>query len=144
MGARGLGTLEYLNIDVKSIELVTASLANVVGSVGGFCLGSKEAIYHQRLNASGYVFSASSPPYLLVAATKALELITEDSVRTLAQRVKAVRAVLTKDSTHLTAHGDANSPIVHLRLTKSTGKGKKSLCIPICLIRSIHRFSKGR
>jgi len=43
-----------------------------MGSVGGFCVGNDEVVDHQRLSGAGYVFSASLPPFLCVAAEEAL------------------------------------------------------------------------
>ena len=38
-----------------------------MGSVGGFCVGDRDTVEHQRLSGSGYCFSASLPPYLAAA-----------------------------------------------------------------------------
>ena len=121
LGATGRGTLEHLGIPFDDVDILTSSLANSIGAVGGFCIGKKEVIYHQRLNAAGYVFSASSPPYLLVASCKALSMITSTLLHPLAANVRTVRALLGAQCSELTIHGHALSPIVHLRLAHSTG-----------------------
>lgn len=120
LGRTGRGTLEHLGIPVSDVEIITASLSHSLGSVGGFCIGSKEVVYHQRLNAAGYVFSASSPPYLLVAASKALTMIDQNLVGKLQENVALAHSLL-KDLGVLTAHGSAQSAVIHLRLTRSTG-----------------------
>ncbi len=99
---------------------MTSSLSNSLGSVGGFCIGKKEVVYHQRLNAAGYVFSASSPPYLLMAASKALSLVSPALCARLAHNVATMRPLLSQ-LTVLRAHGHDESPIVHLRLAQTTG-----------------------
>lgn len=43
-----------------------------MGSVGGFCVGDRTIVDHQRLSGSGYCFSASLPPYLAVAGINML------------------------------------------------------------------------
>ncbi len=101
-------------------------MANSLGSVGGFCIGQKEMIYHQRLNASGYVFSASSPPYLLVAACLALGMVGADLVGSLAANVAIVRRLLQQHlpSSVLTVHGHADSPLLHLRLARARSRSQ--------------------
>lgn len=49
-----------------------------MGSVGGFCVGDRETVEHQRLSGSGYCFSASLPPYLAVAGNNMLRLLQPD------------------------------------------------------------------
>ena len=47
-----------------------ASLENSAASSGGFCVGTKFVIDHQRLSGLGYCFSASLPPMMAAAAIK--------------------------------------------------------------------------
>jgi len=77
---------------------------------------------HQRLNGLGYVFSASLPPMLASAATKALELIDNDV--TITSRLRAVSQSLhaaLSDLDGLLLVGVAESPIKYLRLKTSSG-----------------------
>jgi serine palmitoyltransferase len=55
--------------------MITASIGNSIGSIGGFACGDEIACSHQRLNSSSYVFSCSLPPFSASAASKAFELI---------------------------------------------------------------------
>ncbi len=122
LGATGRGCLEHEGVPLSQVEVLTASLSNALGSVGGFCVGQKDMIYHQRLNAAGYVFSASSPPYLLVAACAALRRVEPGVLGRLAGNAATARALLAKHCAGLlTVHGYASSPIMHLRLERSTG-----------------------
>lgn len=41
--------------------------------MGGFCVGTREVVDHQRLSGFGYCFSAALPPYLATAAIGAVE-----------------------------------------------------------------------
>jgi len=122
LGATGRGTLEYQGVPIEKVDIVTGSLSNSIGSVGGFCLGAKEVVYHQRLNAAGYVFSASSPPYLLVAASKAIELIGPSLLEPLKSNVVAARKILSRHVQGLlSVNGHADSPVIHLRPLRSSG-----------------------
>ena len=77
-GARGRGAAEAAGLSPTQVDITTGSLGNTLGGVGGFCVGSKQVIAHQRLNAAGYVFSASLPPYLAAGALASLRLLTSE------------------------------------------------------------------
>ncbi len=49
------------------MDIIAASMSHAMGSVGGFCVGDRDTVEHQRLSGSGYCFSASLPPYLAAA-----------------------------------------------------------------------------
>ena len=52
-------------------------MENSLATVGGFCCGRAYVIDHQCLSGQGYVFSASLPPLLAVAAAEGLKIIDE-------------------------------------------------------------------
>lgn len=108
-----------------------------MASVGGFCVSTGPNINHQvrtldcmrkhvltflrqRLNSSGYCFSASSPPYLVASATAAIDQIKPDRLERLAQNTKLLRAALQKVK-GVNVDGDAVSPVIHLTLKTSRG-----------------------
>eukprot|EP00958_Prasinococcus_capsulatus_P017294 scaffold1942_cov351-Prasinococcus_capsulatus_cf.AAC.13 len=62
------------------VDIITASLSNSLGSIGGFCCGTKKIVDHQRLNGLGYCFSASLPPFLASAAIAAIDRIVSAPV----------------------------------------------------------------
>lgn len=118
---------------------VAGDLGNALASVGGFCAGSDAIVSHLRLNASGYVFSASSPPFLMRAATVlhssylflvsflladraarqvALDLLQQNPelVRRLEKNARVMREALKPLSSLLEIGGDPLSPLIHLRL----------------------------
>ncbi|KAK8670066.1 hypothetical protein V6N13_104830 [Hibiscus sabdariffa] len=64
LGHSGRGLTEYCRVPIEKIDIVTASMGHALATEGGFCTGSARVIDHQRLSSSGYVFSASLPPYL--------------------------------------------------------------------------------
>nr|GFB15037.1 long chain base biosynthesis protein 1-like [Tanacetum cinerariifolium] len=81
-----------------------------------------------RLSSSGYVFSASLPPYLASAAITAIDVIDStpqllvklrDNVKTLCTGLKGIQG--------LELASDILSPIVFLALKKSTGSLKSDL-----------------
>lgn len=61
-----------LDLRAAQVEIICASMGNALASVGGFCVGEKEVVEHQRLSGSGYCFSASLPPFLATAASAAI------------------------------------------------------------------------
>ena len=54
------------------VEVLVGSLSTTLASVGGFCVGSREVVDHQRLSGQGYCFSASAPPFTCATAAAAL------------------------------------------------------------------------
>ncbi len=65
LGNNGRGTLEHFGlVPMRHAEIVTFSLENALGSVGGMTVGNEEVVDHQRLSGAGYCFSASAPPFL--------------------------------------------------------------------------------
>lgn len=81
LGATGRGTLEHHGLTVSDVDLLVGSLGNTFGAVGGFCVGSRDAVDHQRLSGAGYCFSASAPPYLCATAEKSLRLMLDEPAR---------------------------------------------------------------
>jgi len=122
LGKSGRGTCEYYNIPMKEIEFLTGNLASVTSSVGGFCCASKPIILHQRLNSSGYVYSASLPPLLAAASIAAFDVIDENPnlLVQLSKNIATLRNYLT-DIYGLVIMGSPNAALFHLRLAKSTG-----------------------
>ncbi|PRQ35914.1 putative serine C-palmitoyltransferase [Rosa chinensis] len=53
-------------------------MGHALAAEGGFCTGSARVTDHQRLSSSGYVFSASLPPYLASAAITAIDVLEEN------------------------------------------------------------------
>jgi len=77
LGKNGRGSLEHAGLKpMVHCEILTFSLENALGSVGGMTVGSEEVVDHQRLSGAGYCFSASAPPFLskvCVASVKRLQ-----------------------------------------------------------------------
>jgi len=96
-------------------------LSTSFASVGGFCCGSRTIVNHQRLNASGYVFSASAPPFLSVAALTALDILSEDQKLLPELQNRCVKALgaLSKCKSVIPC-GHPSSPFVHVRVSSTT------------------------
>jgi len=118
VGKTGRGVCEHFNVPVKNIDILTGNLESSVSSVGGFCLGGHSIIFHQRLNASGYVFSASLPPLLATAAHAAFDIIDENPQ--LLEDLANKTAILVKGLGNLKGvklTSMKTSPVIHLQLT---------------------------
>ena len=117
LGRRGRGLTEEVGLEPQDIDIIVASLGNSLGSAGGICLGSKAICYHLRLNSSGYVFSASLPPFLAVAAQAAIDKLDDEPervakigsyARTMRRELGSIRGV--------TVLGNSDrSPLIHLK-----------------------------
>jgi len=76
IGKSGKGVIEHYGKEMmKHVEIVTISIENAIGSVGGVCLGALATINHQRLSGAGYCFSAASPPFTASAGIQALKTL---------------------------------------------------------------------
>lgn len=74
LGRTGRGVTElYGKKHMYDAEIVTISLENSLGSIGGVTVGNEEVVDHQRLSGAGYCFSASCPPFTASAAMAALD-----------------------------------------------------------------------
>lgn len=128
LGKTGRGLTEVLGIDRKNIEVITGALGNGFGAGGGFCIGDKMSIFHQRLNGNGYVFSASLPPFLSACAEAAVDILDENPslVHTLAAHTTKFHAAWNEaskngaDDLGLYITSLPESPVIHLRLTKGS------------------------
>ncbi|XP_050402480.1 serine palmitoyltransferase 1 [Patella vulgata] len=119
LGEAGRGVTEYFGIEVDQIDLITASLENAISSIGGFCVGKKYVIDHQRLSGLGYCFSASQPPLLAAAAAQALMLMQEDPGMMIKLRENCIK--LHEGLTNINGIkvvGLPHSPVKHLRLVE--------------------------
>lgn len=132
LGDTGRGVTEHFQMPIDTVELISANLATSVSSVGGLCLGDTQMVYHMRLHAYGYVYSASLPPLLAKAAEVALGLV-DDEVDSAAgagaakqARLKKFWAVRDRLRSGLEAansiesmvklDGDRNASLLHIRL----------------------------
>ncbi|KAM7280011.1 hypothetical protein ACFE04_007145 [Oxalis oulophora] len=128
LGKSGRGLTEHCGVPVDKLDIITAAMGHALASEGGFCTGSSRVIDHQRLSSSGYVFSASLPPYLATAAITAIDILEENP--NLITQLKRNISDLRKGLSNVPAFSIAShpeSPIVFLELKKSTGSEESDL-----------------
>jgi len=120
IGKTGRGTCEHYGIDIKSIDIVTGSLSKSTSTVGGYCCSSRAVVFHQRLNSTGYVYSASLPPLLAAAAHTSLDILEEQPqiIRTLAKNTEFFFKGLSSIP-GVVVTSTILSPIIHLQLARS-------------------------
>ncbi|EED87196.1 predicted protein, partial [Thalassiosira pseudonana CCMP1335] len=128
LGKSGRGSLEHAGLKpMVHAEIVTFSIENAFGSVGGMTVGSEEVVDHQRLSGAGYCFSASAPPFLskVDATNTAGELAGEQLLNRLGQSIANLYSTLTNSShpyalklrNRLVITSNPISPILYLRLS---------------------------
>lgn len=137
LGKSGRGVVEHFDIPRSEISITIGSLANSLASSGGFCVGVKPMVHHQRISSLAYVFSASLPPYSARAASQSLREIGDDLdkdgksklVSKLHDNISFTRATLAKSipAQYLTIVSEKISPIIHLQLNE---KYRESLGFP--------------
>ncbi|KAF3663854.1 Long chain base biosynthesis protein 1 [Capsicum annuum] len=128
LGSSGRGLTEHCKVSADKIDIITAAMGHALATEGGFCTGNARVIDHQRLSSSGYVFSASLPPYLASAAIKAIDIVEEKTE--LLVKLRQNIAMLTKglsDIKGLEIVNDLLSPIIFLTLKKTTGSSMGDL-----------------
>ncbi|XP_008810414.1 long chain base biosynthesis protein 1b-like [Phoenix dactylifera] len=128
LGNSGRGLAEHYGVPIEKIDIITAGMGNALATDGGFCTGSVRVVDHQRLSSSGYVFSASLPPYLATAAIGAVNYLEENPtiLASLRNNIASLRKGLS-DVPGLTMASSPLSPFVFLKLKKSTGSPKNDL-----------------
>ncbi|GMP41021.1 hypothetical protein CsSME_00011269 [Camellia sinensis var. sinensis] len=125
LGSSGRGITKHYGVPIEKVDIITATMGHSLATEGGFCVGSIRVTAHQRLSSSGYVFSASLPPYLATTAITAIDVLEENP--NLTTKLNKNIAVLCKGLSNI--HGlkivsDVKSPIVFLGLKSSTGSLK--------------------
>jgi serine palmitoyltransferase len=122
LGKTGRGTVEHFDVPISDIDILSATLENAIGSIGGFCVGSPQVVEHQRLGGAAYCFSASLPPYLATASIEALSILKRDGKQLLPKLEKNTTLMINGLNKMLPQplHLDATPgiPIMHIRLKK--------------------------
>ncbi|KAK1273044.1 Long chain base biosynthesis protein 1b [Acorus gramineus] len=128
LGASGRGLSEHYGVPIEKIDIITAGMGHALATDGGFCTGSVRVVDHQRLSSAGYVFSASLPPYLASAAITALDHLegNPDVITKLRSNITLLWNGLS-DIVGLSISSNILSPIVYLKLKKSTGSFKDDM-----------------
>lgn len=119
LGRTGRGSIEHCGLAPEDVDVLVGSLSTTFASVGGFCVGSREVVDHQRLSGAGYCFSASAPPFLCATAVAAISEVDqrgEPQLRVLRDRAAALHRALLTEVSQLKVISAPHSPVQHLLL----------------------------
>jgi glycine C-acetyltransferase len=79
LGPGGRGSAEALGC-LERIDIITSTLGKTLGgAAGGFTTGSQELVDYLRQRSRPYLFSNAVPPPIVMAAMKAMELVSKSS-----------------------------------------------------------------
>jgi|UniRef100_A0A7S0KN70 serine palmitoyltransferase len=132
MGESGRGLTEHVGLSSSAVDVICASLENACASVGGFVAGDTGVVAYQRLMGSGYVFSASLPPYLATASLHAISRIEAEpamieKLNDAARRIRS--ALISGDIPGMTTEADADSPVIPIKLSAGVGSGDENMLL---------------
>lgn len=118
LGATGKGTLEHFGLKPSDVTFLFADIS-VLGSLGGICCGRSRLMKFQRINSSGYIFSASNPPFLVATGTKALNILSENPnlIQELQGKTSYLFGLL-KENQYLDIESFVLSPLIMARLSE--------------------------
>jgi glycine C-acetyltransferase len=76
-GKNGKGTVDHFGVEDK-VDLITGTLSKSMGTGGGYAVGSRQLIKYMKHFSRSNTFSASVAPPIVAAASKAIDLFTEE------------------------------------------------------------------
>jgi 8-amino-7-oxononanoate synthase len=76
MGTHGRGTLEAMGLEGR-VPIVVSTLSKTFGGIGGLVFGPAEVIDHIKHTARSFLFSASLPVPIVMAASTILDMIED-------------------------------------------------------------------
>lgn len=126
IGKTGKGLAEHFNIPRSEIGITIGSLANSFASSGGFCVGPRVMVHHQRIQSNAYVFSASLPPYSAKVGSQAIHEITHNLnaagesqlIAALSDKTALLYDLLSSaQNKYFQVVSSIESPIIHLSLS---------------------------
>lgn len=77
LGQNGKGTASHFDVEDK-VDVVTGTFSKAIGSSGGYAAGKKQLVKYLKHFSRSNTFSAAIPPIAVAAASKAIDLFTED------------------------------------------------------------------
>jgi glycine C-acetyltransferase len=77
IGPNGRGTTDHFDM-LGKVDIVVGTFSKALGSVGGFVAGSREMIRYLQMLSRPYFFSTASAPAAIGAASRALDVISEE------------------------------------------------------------------
>jgi len=109
-GKDGKGTPSHFGVEDK-IDMVTGTLSKSMGTGGGYATGDKQLIKYLKHFSRSNTFSASVAPPIVAAASKAIDLFTEEPriIQTLWSNTRYIKKRLTEEGFDI---GKSESPII--------------------------------
>ena len=80
LGRQGRGTCDYFNA-LPDVDLIMGTFSKSLASIGGFIASSEPIINYLRHNSRSYIFSASSTPAAVAAASAAFDIMISEPER---------------------------------------------------------------
>lgn len=80
LGRQGRGTCDYFNV-TPDVDLVMGTFSKSLASIGGFIAASEPVTNYLRHNSRSYIFSASSTPAAVAAASAAFDIMVSEPER---------------------------------------------------------------
>ncbi len=110
LGKYGCGTCNHFNME-DEVNIITGTLCKAVGANGGYVAGDRQVIKYLRFYSRTSIFSASLAPSVVAAASKAIDLFSEEPQRIskLWENTNYIRKKLTDNGFNL---GKSESPII--------------------------------
>ncbi len=76
-GKEGKGTVNHFGVENK-VDMITGTLSKSMGTGGGYAAGKKQLVQYLKYLSRANTFSASVIPSAVAAASKAIDLFTEE------------------------------------------------------------------
>jgi len=110
LGKNGHGTCDHFNLE-DEVDIITGTLSKAIGAIGGYVAGSAQLIKYLRHLSRPSIFSASLPPSVTAAASRAIDVFSEEPqiIRTLWDNTNYARKILNDNGFDL---GRSESPII--------------------------------
>ncbi|MDR0769327.1 MAG: pyridoxal phosphate-dependent aminotransferase family protein [Dysgonamonadaceae bacterium] len=80
LGQQGRGACDHFNV-MPNVDLVMGTFSKSLASIGGFIASSEPIINYLRHNSRSYIFSASSTPAAVAAASAAFDIMVSEPER---------------------------------------------------------------
>lgn len=74
-GKTGRGVTKAQNVDVTQVHILSGSLSGPLSGAGGFCVGSREVVEHQRITSAAYCYSCALPAMLAATASATIDML---------------------------------------------------------------------
>ncbi|MFV0521804.1 MAG: aminotransferase class I/II-fold pyridoxal phosphate-dependent enzyme [Mangrovibacterium sp.] len=110
LSKNGYGTRSHFNLS-DEVDVITGTLSKAIGTIGGYVADSSQLIKYLRHLSRPSIFSASLPPSVVVSASKAIDVFTEETqiIEKLWKNTKYARKTLVENGFDL---GRSESPII--------------------------------